>query len=391
MSWISRQVVRGARPIVAVAALMLVLSVVSLYRFSADPIEYDFSKLSSRSSQRRGSGFWARKVDAVFGRYLTPTVILASSDGGRDRIVDALKARRKREGANTTLDRVETLESTLPPRQAEKLAIINEIQKMYWEKIRQWVGDDQRKGLDKWIPVEPLKEIRAADLPAEVTRRFADVNGRTRPMVLVYPTLDLGQWQSRRLRDYARALREEVFRASPDASIASGQLISTDMIDAIITDGPRITMISFLGVVILVVVLFRGAKLSGFVLAALWSGVLLLAGALGALGLKINFLNFVALPITFGIGVDYAVNVFARYRLDGEGSIQRAVANTGGAVFMCSWTTIVGYTSLLLADNRALSSFGLVAVLGEFACLATAVIALPAFIVLLERRRRRKG
>ena len=69
----------------------------------------------------------------------------------------------------------------------------------------------------------------------------------------------------------------------------------------------------------------------------------------------INFANFIAFPITFGIGVDYAVNVIARYMQDGERDVTGAVRSTGGAVALCSMTTIIGYSSLLLAKNRALS------------------------------------
>ncbi len=54
---------------------------------------------------------------------------------------------------------------------------------------------------------------------------------------------------------------------------------------------------------------------------------------------------------------------------------------------MCSLTTIIGYSSLLLAENRALFLFGLVAVMGEIACLSSAIVALPSILVLLERRR----
>ena len=31
------------------------------------------------------------------------------------------------------------------------------------------------------------------------------------------------------------------------------------------------------------------------------------------LGLKVNFLDFVALPITLGLGIDYAINVAHRH------------------------------------------------------------------------------
>jgi predicted RND superfamily exporter protein len=43
-------------------------------------------------------------------------------------------------------------------------------------------------------------------------------------------------------------------------------------------------------------------------------------------------------------------------------------------------TTIIGYSSLLLAENRALFLFGVVAVLGEVACLSAALTVLPAVL-----------
>ncbi len=100
-------------------------------------------------------------------------------------------------------------------------------------------------------------------------------------------------------------------------------------------------------------------------------------------------LNFIALPITFGIGVDYATNVFQRRRLDHARSIGDVIRTTGGAVGLCSLTTVIGYSSLLVARNQALISFGLLAVLGEVACLAAALLALPA--VLRWRELAREG
>ena len=47
--------------------------------------------------------------------------------------------------------------------------------------------------------------------------------------------------------------------------------------------------------------------------------------------------------------------------------------------------------SLLVADNRGLVSFGSLAILGEFACLATGVLLMPAIKELLDRRAARKA
>jgi predicted RND superfamily exporter protein len=85
--------------------------------------------------------------------------------------------------------------------------------------------------------------------------------------------------------------------------------------------------------------------------------------------------------------VDYAVNVMARYRQTGSVDVIEAIRSTGGAVAVCSLTTIIGYGSLLLAKNQALFSFGLVAVLGEITCLVSAVVVLPAVLAVRSRPR----
>ena len=130
---------------------------------------------------------------------------------------------------------------------------------------------------------------------------------------------------------------------------------------------------------------------SAIALASLVVGVVWMVGFAGLVGIaglaevKITFLNFIALPITFGVGIEYALNVVARDQESGD--MELAIASTGGAVALCSLTTIIGYGSLLAASNRALQGFGAMAILGEVACLAVAIVALPA--VVLWRRQRR--
>jgi predicted RND superfamily exporter protein len=162
-------------------------------------------------------------------------------------------------------------------------------------------------------------------------------------------------------------------------------VIFAAMIEAIAHDGPIATVASFTAVALLTLVLLRGRAGALVVLGTLALGVLWMIGVAAMIGVKINFLNFIALPITFGIGVDYGANIYLRYRLEGRGSIGRTLRSTGGAVALNSATTIIGYGSLLLAHNRALVSFGALAILGEFACLAAALLILPAVLAIRDR------
>jgi predicted RND superfamily exporter protein len=135
---------------------------------------------------------------------------------------------------------------------------------------------------------------------------------------------------------------------------------------------------------LLAVLLTRSLRDVTWIIGALCLGTLWMGGVFGALGLKMNFANFVVLPITFGIGVDYAVNLYQRYREVGSGSIASALASSGGAVAFCSLTTIIGWGALLVADYQAVFSFGLSALIGEVTCLASAIFAMPASLAVRD-------
>ncbi len=117
------------------------------------------------------------------------------------------------------------------------------------------------------------------------------------------------------------------------------------------------------------------------------TGTIWMLGFAAMTGSKLNFLNFVVIPITLGISLDYGANIFSRYRLEGPGSIGHVISNVGGAVMLCALTTIIGYATLLTSNNLALRSFGLLADAGEVACIIAAEIVMTAAIIVLERRR----
>ena len=106
--------------------------------------------------------------------------------------------------------------------------------------------------------------------------------------------------------------------------------------------------------------------------------------------MKLNFFNFIALPITFGIGCEYPFNIFDRSRLLEGRRLDARCACSGGAVALCSYTTTVGYGSMLFSDNQALQSFGRLAMSGEIACLVAALFFLPSLLHLLGRSGRRQ-
>jgi len=153
-------------------------------------------------------------------------------------------------------------------------------------------------------------------------------------------------------------------------------------------DGPRASLIAAAGAAIVVLLILGVTRQAAITLLCGAAGVFLLLTAASVLGIKINFLDFVALPITIGIGIDYSVNIAARHRAEGRGSAGRILVAAGPAVALCSYTTVVGYASLLFSANQGIRSFGLAALIGEMTCIGAAVALAPA---LLDFRLKRQA
>jgi len=77
-------------------------------------------------------------------------------------------------------------------------------------------------------------------------------------------------------------------------------------------------------VVALILVVMRPLGAALLAIVTMLLGVLWMVGGAGFVQVKITFLNFIALPITFGIGAEYAINVVSRHRE--SGNMERAEA-----------------------------------------------------------------
>jgi predicted RND superfamily exporter protein len=389
---VSKAVESAPRLTVLVAVALTAASALLIVRFTRDPIEYDFRRLRDQSALAVGGpSWWDERVDDLFGDHLTPTVLLANDEGEAREIARRIEAHRDAT-PDTTLGPVLSVASLVPSGQAEKLPVIREIVALATREDLSFLPPDRRMAAEAVLPRADLAPFGVADLPDEIRRQLTEVDGRMGTPVLVYPAGRLDVWNGRDVLRFSDELRS-IPLPRPGVPMASSTLVFADVLHAISQDGPRATVLSLAGVVLLVLVAFGLGKRSvrslsdaGWVLASLGVGVVWFGGLAGAAQLRLNMLNFIALPITFGIGVDYATNVFQRRRIDQARSIAEVIRTTGGAVALCSLTTIIGYSSLLVARNQALISFGLLADLGEVACLAAALFALPALLRWRELR-----
>ena len=383
--------IAGRIPKTVVAAslvLSLLSAVLVTYAFIQDPFEYDFRNL--RSVREEGHSE-ARRVQWRVND------ILSSSEQGRgiaillDSLDDVPIIEEQLDAMPSSIHAGHhSLFEFLPEDAPEKVTLLHEIRELCID-IREYIEDEETlQKIDDNIPPKIIEIPTIDDLPDEVALRFAEKDGTRGRIMMVQESEEFSTWDGRYLVQWAEALRTLRMSNGSRPPLAGGAPVFADLIAAVYEDMPKAIGAAFFATVVLVLVSFRRRRDSLLSIMALLMGILWMAGAMAGLGMKLNFLNFVAFPITFGNGVDYSINVMRRYRLEEQAGnkepILSAVRLSGGAVVLCSLTTIVGYTSLYVSANQAMNSFGLAMAISEVTCLVAALLTMPAVMIMLTRR-----
>lgn len=362
----------------------------AVYYVSTDRFEYNLRNISVKQSFDKGNYLYSRKLDRMIGMGSNATVIIAESRPGADRLArrmtTAIEEARK-SGQPLLMNSVRWLDEFLPHDLAGKNYHLAALRgKIKPEHLAYVPGKYQKWGSVAynalWSP-----PARDADLPLEIRRYFQETDGQAGRIVYVgaAPTADLFN-----LKELIR-LKDEVYSFiggdEPVVAVGSDAAVFIDIMKNISSDGPKVSLICIVFVGFFIALGFRNRTDFSFVFGFLLLSLAAFLSAAFLLDIKINFLNFIAIPITVGIGVDYAINIYQRYALDGKRSITGALVDTGSAVVLSSWTTIIGYGTMLVAKNQAMANFGKFAVIGEICCLFYALIAMPAVLHYLSERK----
>jgi uncharacterized protein len=386
-AWLGRMADRKPAALGLVVLILLGASARPLWSYMKDPLEWNFNNL--RTDETPSQNNWGRMEslgmgDVGAGYVGNDGVFLVDKPEQADIVADAVRKKDAALGPKHVLKNVRTVNSLLPKEMPEKLDLLARVRRKI-DKHVDMMDDDERKEVQAWRPPEYLRILTADDLPKQVQDAFTEVNGpRGRFIGVDADNETYFSWNGRDLLRIAKALTVEVEGRTWVA--ASAATIFAGILETIIQDGPRVTLAALIGVSLLILLMFglRGALP---VLLSVAIGVVWLGAWLGRFDMKINFMNFVALPITLGIGADYAANIWGRLRAKDRPTLETVLGDTGAAVALCSLTTVIGYSTLLLSRNHALRSFGVVADIGEIATLVSALIALPVLVRMFRSRR----
>jgi predicted RND superfamily exporter protein len=366
-----------------IALLLILISVVAglgFYNLAKNPIEYNFDNLRNKVAVTEGTEAVESRIHKVFSSSMTPSIVLLDSLAQAEEFCPAIqKLMASLPEDENVIQSCASLYELLPKETQELKAKQAEML-----KIKNLLSDpalkhsDQKESIQKTLKLMTLTPPTLNELPSQLTRRFSEKDGRVGYIAFVNPNSDKPLNDGRNLLAFTKSLeRIELPKTKTVVSATGDSFILADLLRGLKKDAPIISLIAFSGVA-LTAIFLAGSLMSGL----LMSFLLLVAtwwmlGVQGFMDLKYNFFNFIALPLTFGIGVDYPINVFLRCRQEKYRNFGKILATSGTAVFLCSLTTIIGYYTLVGASNMALVSFAKLAIIGEFACLVAALVVLP--------------
>jgi uncharacterized protein len=341
--------------------------------------EMDLQVLRNQESLATGSASWDTEMNEVFGVWLNPVLLLALDPKDREPAAAELRrvfAQRDPGGIQS----VDTIEKFVPalPLQQERLTDLNRIAKTVRRIADADIPQRLRANVRSWFSTQSLKPISVEEVPEPLLSGFRELSGRVDRVGLVYPYIHVNYNDGRNLSRFADVVRSAELPA--DVIVGGGFLFMADILRLVRDQGLHVVMVVTVLVSVLLLAIFARqparalVSLVTMVVAAFCSQAIVLA-----LGIKINLLNFAALPITIGVGADYVVNLLgamSSLRVDARG----ACARMGGAILLCSLTTAIGYLSLVLAKSGALRSFGWAAVVGEVVASLVVLLVLPVVL-----------
>jgi predicted RND superfamily exporter protein len=377
--WLAHAVERRPARVLTVAGLVTLIAAIGVGHFGRDAFEYDFRKLTAKGMLDQRAQAFDQDKDALFGRWPQPTVIVTERAGDVPAVRAAIRVADEAAPGNAVVGEMVSIDDLLPgdaDTQRRKLSMLGEIRKLLDELDPDQLSEADRKRLTSLRPPETLREVSWTDLPALARRPFTEADGTIGRVMLLYPPeRGLSIWDGKALLRIASVIQTVTLPDGRQLETSGSAVVFAAMIRAVIQDGPLVTLASLCAVALLVLLRVRPLGDALRVLLALLVGVCWMVGTAGWLGVRITFLNFIALPFIFGVGVEYAIHVVAEQRQHGR--VSRTILSAGGPVALCSWSAIAGYGSLLAARNGALQGLGAVATLGEVTCLVAAVVVLP--------------
>jgi hypothetical protein len=187
-----------------------------------------------------------------------------------------------------------------------------------------------------------------------------------------------------------RAIQSQVGEAAGDVQIqATGlPILTVDEEDSLAISVIQSSVGSGVGVLVLLLLFFRSLRTTIFALVPLVLGMGMALGLVQIVFGHVNPITGGMFAILFGLGIDFAVHLLARFQeflREGQPrseAIKSAVLRAGPGVFTGGVTSVVAFLTVVTATFTAFAEFGIISAIGLLLVFLCTLVLLP---ILLEK------
>jgi len=205
-----------------------------------------------------------------------------------------------------------------------------------------------------------------------------------------------------RITDVELRIDEIVEEKEGDQVHAKGTTISQSKINKESQEADEETLgtllpLAFGFIIIILLVTYRSISDLILSLVALVFTLIWIQGFNSILGFEPSVMGTIVPILMVGLGVDYGIHLTMRYRekLVKDSNITKAasisILSAGAALLLAAFTDMVGFMSNGSSSIKPLREFGVSVALGIFAAYIIYVTFVPAFRIILDRRKLAKG
>lgn len=215
----------------------------------------------------------------------------------------------------------------------------------------------------------------AAQLPQELKDQYVS-QGQYR--LQIFPRENLNDLQT--IKRFVTDVQQitPLATGTPVGIVGAGQAVSLAFLQAFI--------IAIAAITILLALVTRRTIEVLLILMPLFVSLGLTAGATVLFSIPFNFANIIVAPLLLGIGVDYAIHLIYRFRVEPMTRDNILQTSTARGVLFSALTTIVSFGSLSFSAHQGIAGMGIMLTVCITIMIGCILVLLPALLHLFNRQ-----
>ncbi len=360
----------------------LILSLLGVFASFHLNFLYDFSELRANLPQ---SLKVKEKLGEIFNQSNSPAIVLTDN---KDDLLELEKyfINEKLTNSNYTVDKFKSIYTIIPDNQNSKIDIIKNIEKQINRLKSYSLNKDEQYDIDELAKLTDVKNITINDIPSSIKNIFKDKQANMNKFGYIYSNLQLRD--SRNAMKFSNDI-QTIQLQTKKVHASNISIVFSDLLKTIVSEGRYISLLALVGVFFLILLNIRSFKSSTLIILSLISGGLWISLIMFIFDMKFNFFNIVAIPTLIGIGVDNSIHIHYRLREEFQNrvlNLTNVFKTAGTAIIVSSFTTMLGFSGLSLANHGGLKEIGILALIGIATTLIASLLVLPSSFLIFNKQ-----